>query len=432
MPPSSRAEYDADFRPRDRPSSKSAFDDEAPPSPKYGRASGPRTSYDRGSRDFDDDRRARDEPGRRHRPAGRENNRASPRDADDDDARKPRDRGSREDRPRPDAREAGRDSHYSREGGYERERLADRSRRDESARGRDASPEGKDASEPAHRPEYDSSPSPDAAGRSGECDDDGDGAAVAIIDADAGDKKKKRVRPLIFDSLMSWPADDATVAHSPFGGGPSLLKCCIRRTKTMFGFQIALVLEATQAPLLVAQKQHTSGNYHIFDVTGGTVGKTLKKKGGNYMGKIAAAAAREPLHRVLVDGGAAARRNECALFVHRRTGNLTAVLDGAKPRQICVVLPDRCNQKNLLQRFLVGDSELTVLEQRQPRLVGGQYSLNFFGRATVASVKNLQLTDKHDRVVFQLGKISNDEFNADFADPLSPFQAFALAVSQFI
>ena len=74
-----------------------------------------------------------------------------------------------------------------------------------------------------------------------------------------------------------------------------------------------------------------------------------------------------------------------------------------------------------------------MLEQRQPKLVDGQYSLNFYGRATVASVKNFQLVPglSDDTVVFQLGKIGDHDFNLDFAPPFTPFSAFALAVSQF-
>jgi tubby-related protein 1 len=66
-------------------------------------------------------------------------------------------------------------------------------------------------------------------------------------------------------------------------------------------------------------------------------------------------------------------------------------------------------------------------------LVDGQYSLNFYGRATVASVKNFQLVPglSDDTVVFQLGKIGDHDFNLDFAPPFTPFSAFALAVSQF-
>ena len=101
--------------------------------------------------------------------------------------------------------------------------------------------------------------------------------------------------------------------------------------------------------------------------------------------------------------------------------------------QVSVALPGNSAKSELLTRFSHSDEKLTVLEQRQPKLVDGQYSLNFYGRATVASVKNFQLVPglSDDTVVFQLGKIGDHDFNLDFAPPFTPFSAFALAVSQF-
>lgn len=118
---------------------------------------------------------------------------------------------------------------------------------------------------------------------------------------------------------------------------------------------------------------------------------------------------------------------------------------------------------------------MAVLNQRQPKLVRGQrvrpsrkflsrrrlsaaldrsscldgrwrhhngnvfrrYSLNFYGRATVASVKNFQLVpgcgeNSTERVCYQLGKVGQDSFNLDFAAPFTPFTALGLALSQFV
>jgi hypothetical protein len=139
------------------------------------------------------------------------------------------------------------------------------------------------------------------------------------------------------------------------------------------------------------------------------------------------------LTRLLVDQRPSGDRDELGLFLHRKCGSISAMVDGAKPRQICVVVPrPGARKRDLLKRFLVGDGELEVLDQRQPRLLHGLYSLNFFDRASIASVKNLQLNDEKNRLCFQLGKVGLDNFNLDFAEPLTPFVAFALAVSQFI
>lgn len=42
--------------------------------------------------------------------------------------------------------------------------------------------------------------------------------------------------------------------------------------------------------------------------------------------------------------------------------------------------------------------------------------LNFYGRVTMASVKNFQLvsTEDFDRIILQFGRVARDEFTMDF------------------
>ena len=63
----------------------------------------------------------------------------------------------------------------------------------------------------------------------------------------------------------------------------------------------------------------------------------------------------------------------------------------------------------------------------------GAYVLNFNGRVTMASVRNFQLVepDEQDAVLLQFGRVGKDEFTMDFRYPLTPFQAFAIALSSF-
>lgn len=46
----------------------------------------------------------------------------------------------------------------------------------------------------------------------------------------------------------------------------------------------------------------------------------------------------------------------------------------------------------------------------------GAYVLNFYGRVTMASVKNFQLvsTEDFDRIILQFGRVARDEFTMDF------------------
>mmetsp|Transcript_7893 Transcript_7893/g.17770 ORF Transcript_7893/g.17770 Transcript_7893/m.17770 type:complete len:692 (+) Transcript_7893:1036-3111(+) len=79
--------------------------------------------------------------------------------------------------------------------------------------------------------------------------------------------------------------------------------------------------------------------------------------------------------------------------------------------------------------------KLACLENKPPSWNEevGAYVLNFNGRVTMASVKNFQLyaqNDKEDQIM-QFGRIGKDDFTMDVSYPLSPMQAFAIAMSSF-
>lgn len=77
---------------------------------------------------------------------------------------------------------------------------------------------------------------------------------------------------------------------------------------------------------------------------------------------------------------------------------------------------------------------LMSLQNRPPwwNVELGAFVLNFGGRVSVASVKNFQLCDRndHENIMLQFGRIEGrHSFTMDFSYPLSPLQAFAIAVS---
>lgn len=61
----------------------------------------------------------------------------------------------------------------------------------------------------------------------------------------------------------------------------------------------------------------------------------------------------------------------------------------------------------------------------------GAFVLNFGGRVSVASVKNFQLCERRDQDhIMQFGRIQGrHHFTMDFQHPLTPAQAFAIAIS---
>jgi hypothetical protein len=111
---------------------------------------------------------------------------------------------------------------------------------------------------------------------------------------------------------------------------------------------------------------------------------------------------------------------------------------------------DECKMLNLLKEFQHGswsDQEgdhvesnlnqvqnLMLLQNRPPwwNHELNAFVLNFGGRVSVASVKNFQLCERHDRqnIMLQFGRIEGRHaFTCDFTYPLSPMQAFAISIS---
>ena len=63
----------------------------------------------------------------------------------------------------------------------------------------------------------------------------------------------------------------------------------------------------------------------------------------------------------------------------------------------------------------------------------GMWSLGFEGqgRVVLASAKNFVMEDAQGNVGFQFGKQAANAFTVDFTSPLSPFLAFAYALTFF-
>ncbi|RHY73354.1 hypothetical protein DYB34_000500 [Aphanomyces astaci] len=194
--------------------------------------------------------------------------------------------------------------------------------------------------------------------------------------------------------------------------------------------------------VLLAEKQlhNRTSNYHIFDMSrGGCTGQKLTKKSGNYVGKLRSNFGKH--ENVMVS--AQAERSELGAILFE------AKVSSTKPRKLTVVCPPLSSQNEVISQGAKPDTfstlldqhkadkrvteHLTVLENKEPEYEKGCYRLNFNGRVSIPSVKNFQLVVRGHAakgIVLQFGKVSDKLFHLDFKHPLTPFQAFAIALSQ--
>ena len=127
------------------------------------------------------------------------------------------------------------------------------------------------------------------------------------------------------------------------------------------------------------------------------------------------------------------------IAVVRYTTGMQTV-SGRGPRKLEVVLPNRDSRVagGVSEQFDSGIG-LLAFKNLQPKWDSrmGRYVLNFSHRVSEASVKNFILvpssdtTNDPEKHVLQFGKASEHVFSLDFRHPLSPLQAFGIALSSF-
>ena len=181
--------------------------------------------------------------------------------------------------------------------------------------------------------------------------------------------------------------------------------------------------------LLRAKKKsnNKTSNYPIFAKSENDSGEAkLGKLRSNFVGS----------HFVLFSEGANPEKAAVDEAVRKELLALTYEATKKKgPREIRAVIPvekPKVPGKVLLEASELDDT-VVHLANRKPRWnehIQG-YVLNFSKRVSEASVKNFQLVNKSDDVILQFGKVSKDDFSLDFKYPLSPLEAFGVALSAF-
>jgi len=273
------------------------------------------------------------------------------------------------------------------------------------------------------------------------------------------------VNPLYSTELRNMnPEQMKAFLMNPLPAKGILLECRILREKTGFGkLYPKFVFETDTGVFLAASKKQTknkTSNYYITmdpnDLTTKNE-KYLGKVRSNFLGSefTAFGPGRNPKD---VECNNSEARNE--IREEMVSVAYSSSLFGKKPRgprKMSVYMPNVTNNGERIARKAANpqvDGLLAIGEAQASNPVAdpntslvqpfvnkppkwneqvGAFVLNFNKRVTQASVKNFQLirNDDPDMIYLQFGRIAKDTFNIDFRYPLSPFQAFAIALSSF-
>lgn len=183
----------------------------------------------------------------------------------------------------------------------------------------------------------------------------------------------------------------------------------------------------------------TSRSIPCFDSS--KASSSRKKKSGNYLGKLKRDNTK--LNFLLFDSKE--ESEQLAAFVF--DSQSTFWKDGQPPRRLRMGVPLVRNDgtsenrrplqiwknrgKNQMAENIKNNNStgIQVFCTKEPSYERGQYRLNFNGRVTMASVKNMILLDLSENTIAQFGKVGGHRFHLDFKHPLNALQAFALALS---
>ncbi|TYZ67983.1 hypothetical protein PybrP1_012494 [[Pythium] brassicae (nom. inval.)] len=225
------------------------------------------------------------------------------------------------------------------------------------------------------------------------------------------------------------------------GSESQLIQGHVVRVKTLLQSHYHFFIKDQLILLAEKQLKNRTSNYHIFDMTRTTaLSSKLSKKSGNYLGKLRSNFSKKK--NVLF--GNLSRKTElgAVVFADHTSSN--------EPRHLNVILPALAPKRQEIEGLAVGDnstafsllidvfkherasqslgrssSALQVFENKEPVFDNGYYRLNFNGRVSVPSA------DGQDDVCLQFGKVDEKKFHLDFRAPLTPIQAFAIALAQF-
>ena len=218
--------------------------------------------------------------------------------------------------------------------------------------------------------------------------------------------------------------------------------------------------------ILVAERKlkSRSSNIHIFDARGmsnceSIFGTTDPKAHKRYIGKVRSQKASKNSVNYSFFGAERPHRLEHGAAVFDTSREKVGDPTGPLPRMLRVVLPHMSAEGELPKDLrgaplfnmvrqemkrgsntLGSRNDMSILINRAPKPdKTGVFRLNFHGRVKKSSVKNFQLMrlsgKRLDQAapenLLQFGRVDKKNFHLDFSAPLTPMQAFCIALTQF-
>ena len=236
-----------------------------------------------------------------------------------------------------------------------------------------------------------------------------------------------------------------------------MVRCLVVREPRRFGnlspstFSLYLQDSTRGNEMLLLVAIQRGNFFHIFNVAKGHVKGRLSRGGGNHIGTLCTSFLRREYVLVSADGACELG----ALTFRREEGTAVTWTQGPQPRRCHFAFPvldtlrfpvrvaaaSATAQGMLapLRQFVKENeplpSECFVLRTKEPLFdaFSNSYRLNFHGRVTVPSIKNMQIVhnDDPDEILCQFGKTDKHRFHLDYRRPFNAMQAFCVALASF-
>ncbi|CAD8166311.1 unnamed protein product [Paramecium octaurelia] len=232
---------------------------------------------------------------------------------------------------------------------------------------------------------------------------------------------------------------------APKGG---MIQCTIKRDRSgMNRFYPKYHLHISNGFLyLMSAKKRACNNTSNYIIS---MSREDLDKGNNFIGKVRSNFMGTEF--VLYDAGLNPDKTKDQSKLRQQLGIVqyeSNILGSKGPRKMVVLLPNLdaedqlyvfkpTNSKDgILKEFQNNNRNHIVTYVNRPPQWNSKHKafvLNFYQRVDKPSVKNFQLIvdNKEDNILLQFGRVGDDLFNLDFQYPITPLQAFQIALTSF-